>query len=399
MKIIKYLFLLLLLSFVALSIFIATQKGDFQVERNKIINSPKSSVYNYVNDLNNWEDFGSWITEDPTIKIEYSQKTIGNGASYNWEGKDGTGEIKTISCKENNSIIQKMDFNGSPSTINWNFKDTIGGTKVTWKTKGSMSFLFKIYAALNGGVDKVIGTMYEKSLNNLDKALDYEISTYSVKENGLSNRPITNYLSQSFTSEISKVHKNFKIVIPKILEFCKTNNIIVVGKPFIVFHTYDIEKKIAKISICVSIKDEIFISAGSDISSGKLEQTEAVKTTLYGDYSHSQKAIDKAISFLNRNTLRSSSNINHIEIYTVGKKEEKKPSKWVTEFYIPIAPKIIPVKSQTLDEPTSEIETTEEPATEITNSKQAIKTTNPIIKKSEVKAISKPAVHEEKSEF
>jgi hypothetical protein len=32
------------------------------------------------------------------------------------------------------------------------------------ETTGEMSFLFKVYTALNGGVDKVIGTMYEKSL-------------------------------------------------------------------------------------------------------------------------------------------------------------------------------------------------------------------------------------------
>ena len=82
MRILKYIFLLLLLSLVASSIFVATQKGDFLVERSKIINSPKSSVYNYVNDYRNWSDFGSWISEDPGIKINYAQNTIGKGASY-----------------------------------------------------------------------------------------------------------------------------------------------------------------------------------------------------------------------------------------------------------------------------------------------------------------------------
>ena len=74
MRILKYIFLLLLLSLVALSIFIATQKGDFLVERSKIINSPKASVYNYVNDYRNWSDFGSWTSEDPEAKINFSSK-------------------------------------------------------------------------------------------------------------------------------------------------------------------------------------------------------------------------------------------------------------------------------------------------------------------------------------
>jgi len=204
MRILKYLFLLLLLSLVALSIFIATQKGDYTVERSKIINAPKAAVFNYVNDYRNWSDFGSWVTEDPEIKIAYPQNTIGKGASFSWEANDGDGKMQTLYTKDNDSIVQKMEYNGSDSKVFWNFKDTIGGTKVSWKTKGKMSFSFKIYTALNGGIDRVIGSMYEKSLVNLDKALDYEINTFSVKVAGIIKKPTTYYLGQTFTSEISK---------------------------------------------------------------------------------------------------------------------------------------------------------------------------------------------------
>ncbi|TDE03852.1 SRPBCC family protein [Flavobacterium hiemivividum] len=346
MRILKYIFLLLLLSIVALSIFIATQKGEFTIERSKIINSPKSAVFNYVNDYRNWADFGSWTAEDPEIKVQYPAVTIGKGASYSWEGKDGTGEMRTLFVKENDSIAQKMNFNGTNSSVFWTFKDTIGGTNVTWKTKGNMSFLFKVYTALNGGVDKVIGSMYEKSLTNLDIALDYEINTFSVKENGLVKKPQTFYLAQTFTSELSKVNKNAKIVIPTIVAFCEQNDISVNGKPFVIYHTYDIAKGLAKISICVPIKKEIYISPGSDIVSGKLDAFEGVKTTLTGDYSHITKGYDKALAFITKNQLASDPKISHIQIYSTGKTEIKNPSKWVTEVYIPIVPKIvIPVKT------------------------------------------------------
>ena len=55
MKILKYIFLLILLAFFALTVFVATQKGDFNVTRSIIIKSPKSTVFNYVNDYRNWE--------------------------------------------------------------------------------------------------------------------------------------------------------------------------------------------------------------------------------------------------------------------------------------------------------------------------------------------------------
>ncbi|AOZ98210.1 MULTISPECIES: SRPBCC family protein [Flavobacterium] len=342
MRILKYIFLLFLLSLVASSIFVATQKGDFLVERSKIINSPKTSVYNYVNDYRNWSDFGSWTSEDPEIKINYPQNTIGKGASFNWEGKDGVGEMRTIRVLENDSIVQSMKFEGTHSTVYWNFKDTIGGTKVTWKTKGKMSFFFKIYSALNGGADKIIGTIYEKSLANLDKALDYEINTFSTVNNGVVKKPIMNYIGQTFTSELVKINKNFKIVIPKLTTFCEKNNIVINGKPFILYHTYDTAKGLAKITIGISIKDAIFLSAGSDIVAGKLDAFEAAKTSLTGDYSHLKTAYAKTENYLNQNKLTPNPVFSHLEIYASGKNEIKNPSKWLTEVYIPIVPKVIP---------------------------------------------------------
>jgi effector-binding domain-containing protein len=342
MRILKYIFLLLLLSLVASSIFVATQKGDFLVERSKIINSPKSSVYNYVNDYRNWSDFGSWISEDPGIKINYAQNTIGKGASYSWEGKEGTGEMRTIRVIENDSIVQTMEFAGTNSTVFWNFKDTIGGTKVTWKTKGKMSFFFKIYSALNGGVDKIIGGLYEKSLANLDKALDYEINTFSTVNNGVVKKPAMNYIGQTFTSELVKVYKNFKIIIPKLTTFCKKNNIVISGKPFILYHTYDTAKGLAKITIGIGIRDSIYFTPGSEIITGKLDAFEAAKTTLTGDYSHLKTAYTKTENYLNQNKLTSNPVFSHLEIYTSGKNEIKNTSKWLTEIYIPIVPKVIP---------------------------------------------------------
>ncbi|MES2239980.1 MAG: transcriptional regulator [Bacteroidota bacterium] len=343
MKIIKYIFLLFLLSLVALSIFIATQKGDFLVERSKIIKSPRSSVFNYVNDYRNWSDFGSWTSKDPQIKISYPQNTIGKGASYSWEGKDGNGEMHTIRVIENDSIVQKMDFEGTSSTVFWKFKDTIGGTKVTWTSKGKMSFFFKIYSALQGGVDNVIGVIYEKSLVNLDKALDYEINNFTTADNGVVKKPVMNYIGQTFTSELDKVNKNFKIVIPKLDAFCKKNNIAISGKPFIIYHNYNTNTGQAKITIGIQIRDAIFLSAGSDIVAGKLDAFEGTKTTLTGDHSHLKTAYIRAVSYLNKNKLPPNSVFSRLVIYTVSKNEIKSPSKWVTEVYFPIIPKVVPL--------------------------------------------------------
>lgn len=393
MRILKYIFLLLILSFVALSIFIATQKGDFEVERSKIINSPKTVVFNYVNDLHNWNNFGSWATNDPDIIANYPENTIGLGAYYSWESKDGDGKIETTFVKENDSIAQKMDMDGSPSNVFWRFKDTVGGTKVTWKIKGEMNFTMKIYTALNGGVDRVIGSIYEKSLQNLDKKLDYEINTFKVKIDGLVQKPMTYYLGQTFTTEISKIDKNFKVVVPKIKKFCEQNDIQTVGKPFIIYHTYDVQTQLARVSICVPIVREIFISSGSDILSSKLEPFEGVKATLLGDNSHNKVAIDKVKAFFDKNKYVHNPAISHIEIYTSNKATDKDPSGWVTEFYVPMPPKVVvPEKTYVAPAPvtTAPLSVYNEPTTSATTATSSSTTTvkTPAAKKPAPKTVT-----------
>jgi effector-binding domain-containing protein len=339
MRIIKYLLLLFLLSLVALSIFIATQKGAFTVERSKIINSQRGLVYSFANDLKNWKDWNSLAVEDSLMNITYSNNTVGNGSFCNWDGKEGSGELKTINTKENDSILQTMIFNGNTADIAISFKDTLGKTKVTWKAKGRMSFLLKVKTFFDGGANRIFGGIFEKSLDNLDKKLDYEINTYNVTVNGVVKKLEAFYLAQTFTSEFSKVGKNSGIVFSKITTFCNNNNITIHGKPFVIYHTYDTTNKLTKISICIPIKNPIFITEGSEISSDTLKSFEAVKTTLTGDYSHTSKALNKTLEYFKKNNLKSDPTFSRLEIYSIGKNEINNPSKWKTEIYFPTKPK------------------------------------------------------------
>ncbi|WP_433764293.1 SRPBCC family protein [Flavobacterium ginsenosidimutans] len=365
MKILKYLFLFALLSFVALTVFVATQKGDFSVERSKVINSPRSTVYNYLNDFRNYEDFESWSVEDPSIQITYPNKTSGNGATFYWEGVDGKGNSIILKTKDGESIDQKMQFDGTEANVNWILKDTLNGkTKVTWKGKGTMSFLFKIYTALHGGSDRVIGTIYEKSLANIDKNLDYETRTYAVKVDGVVKKTETPYIKQTFTSEIAKVSKNARIVIPKLIHFSETNGLSAVGKPFIIYHTYDTKSGLAKISICLPINKEISTSSGSDILAGKLNGFDAVKTTLTGDYSHRNEAIAKTTAYINNEKIIPDLSWSHLEILTLSKLDVKASSKLVTEIYFPIKPKVAPAVTEPVYTQDSTGEAPSQPRTE-----------------------------------
>ena len=341
MRIAKYLFLLLLLSLVALSVFIATLKREFVVEKSKIINSQRPLVFGYANELKNWKDWNSLVVEDSLVDVTYSNRTEGSGSFCIWEGKESAGEIKTINQKENDSILQTINFNGNSADIAMIFKDTLGKTKVTLKAKGKLNFISKIKTVFSGGARSIFEMIFEKSLINLDKKLDYEVNTYNVQVTGVVRKLQAFYLAQTFTSEFSKVDKNSSIVFSKITAFCKNNNITIQGKPFVIYHTYNTTNELTKISICIPIKDAIFTTEGSEILCDTLKPFDAVKTTLTGNYSHIDKALKKTFDYIKINNLRTDTKFSRLEIYTVGKNEITNPSKWVTEIYFPTRPKVV----------------------------------------------------------
>ncbi|MBL0013160.1 MAG: SRPBCC family protein [Flavobacterium sp.] len=336
MRILKYLFLLFLLAIFASTVYVATLKGDFEVERSIVINSPRTTLFNYINDFRNWETFGSWKKEDSGMTFNYPKNTVGTGGSYSWTGNDNEGEMKTTAVITNQSIRQKMNYNGTEGIVTWQFKDTTGGTKVSWRVKGIMSFKCKVSSIFSGGADQVFGAMYEKSLANLGKTIDYEMKTYKIKVDGAVKKSGTFYLKQTITSKISNVPHNLRILIPKMIHFFAKNQLVMYGKPFVIYHTYDMTNGITKLSVCIPVKEEIRTTEESEITSGLLYPFSSVKTTLTGDYSHSKEAWDKTIEYIKKNNFTQNTDVPRVEIYTKNMVQVANPSKWITEIYIPI---------------------------------------------------------------
>ncbi len=339
MQILKYIFLLLLLAFMGVTVYVATQKGDFKVSRSKVIKAQKISVFDYVNDLKNWESFGSWMENDEGIKFNYPSKRMGSGAYCSWECGSSDGTVKTVFVKENDSISQKVKFNGTFALVTWKFKDTIGGTKVTVYNKGKMDLYTKISIFFQGGISSVLNDVCEKSLFNLDKTLNYQMKTYSIKVNGVVQRNSGFCLQQTVSCKVKSVSKNIKIIMTRMVHFFKKNKLPMTGKPFVLYNRYDIANDFVTFSVCVPTQKQIFVSPESDVISGEIIPFTCLKTTLLGDYSHTQEAWSKAKKYIAANGFKENFAGNYSEVYVKTIDDIKQPSKWITEIYIPVFPK------------------------------------------------------------
>ena len=344
MKIVKYVFLLLVLAVIAVTVFIATQEGKYDIKKERVIKVPKAVLYNYINEYKNWENVGILTGNDTTVVFNYSPATSGPGAQMNWKQDNTKGEVKTVRTAENDSIIQNAIIDNLNSEIKWAFKDTLKSTKVTVNFKGELSFSEKANALLKGGVNDKMESVLDKALDNLDNFLVKELAIYKIEVKGRITKTAAFYLGHAVTSKISDINKNASETFPKLLNFIKENKIIKNGSPFILYRSVNKAEDNASYVVCIPIKEEIHTSPGSEYEGGTITEFQAVKTTLKGDYSHLREAWDKSQKYLVDKGIQENTTGQYVEMYTKGVQKTKRPSEWVTDIYIPVGqPTILPL--------------------------------------------------------
>lgn len=334
MKIVKYVFLLLLLSGIAITVFIATQDGKYDITKESVIKVPKTVLYNYIGEYRNWENVG--IISDSTATYTFSEISYGKGAAMSWKNSDTEGSINTTKLIDSDSIIQKATIDGLDSQIKWSFKDTVGGTKIKVRMTGELSFKEKAYAVLRGHSGEKMEAVLGQGLKNLNTFLVDELAKYNVEVKNQVTKTGVFYIGQSVRSKTSDIQKRSGEIFPKLMAFIKNNKIVTNGAPFLLYKNFNAQRDSASYMVCVPIKDEMYTAPGSEFEGKKLEAFQALKITLKGDYSHLPKAWAAARKHIADNGLQENTTGQYVELYSKGMAQTRRPSEWVTDIYIPI---------------------------------------------------------------
>jgi effector-binding domain-containing protein len=342
MKIIKYIFLLVFLALIGLTVYIATQNGAYTIKRSTFINVPKEVVFNYVNDYRNWDQWFDLEADGSEVSYNFPENTIGKGGSFSWKKGNDEGRIVSVSVAENDSISQKITFAGIASQSVLTLKDSIGGTQLNWRVQGAADFSTKIKAAFKGGVEKFVAQMFQNSLNNVNAIITKEIRNFSIEVIGEVKIDSLYYVKQTATVKVRDLNSKITPMLQKMEKFFKNGNIKMNGKPFVIYENSNTANGTLTFSVCGPLKEEIFVSNPSDVTIAKLQPFTALKTVLKGDYSHRNKAVKKALDYIAEKSIQTNTALKYMDIYSINAADEKSPSKWVTEVLIPIQPKAIP---------------------------------------------------------
>lgn len=336
MKIIKYIFLLILLALVGISVYIATQNGSYTIKRSTFINVPKEVVFNYINDYRNWDQWMDLNEKSADVQFSFPDNTVGQGSSFSWTNGTESGSIHSLFVKENDSISQKIVIDGNSSKSALTLNDSIGGTQLNWTVTGNADFSTKIKAAFNGGVEQFKAKMFQNSLNNVSAIITKEISSFSTQVIGIATIEGGFFVKQTATVKLRDMNSKITPMLQKMNTFFKNANLQMNGKPFVIYESSDNANNTITFSVCGPLKEEIFVSNPSDVSIEKLEPFKSLKTVLKGDYSHRDEAVKKAMKYISDNNINRNTALKYMDIYTVNASAEKSPSKWVTEVLIPI---------------------------------------------------------------
>jgi uncharacterized protein YndB with AHSA1/START domain len=143
----------------------------YRVERSAVVNAPAPKVYALISDPKAWVRWTVWNQREPDMKMAFSGAPAGQGAKWEWEGKDGKGSMEFTAAQPDKSITYRLGFveMNMFSTGNLTLTPEAGGTRVSWTNEGDMGRnpMMRWFAPF---MDSMMGPDFDAGLKNL-KAL------------------------------------------------------------------------------------------------------------------------------------------------------------------------------------------------------------------------------------
>lgn len=350
MKILKYLFFLVLIAIIGFSIYVATLDGTFHVEETLVIDAPQEMLFDEVNDYQSWQRWGSWSENHPNMIVTYTQDTSGEGAGFSWTTDETAGSINTTATIPGKSIDQELIYNSPVGKTNanmyWAFEkaenrpaDKTGGTKITWGIKGERNFWQKAYQLTQDSTTaEKIRPLMKTSLRNLASTIKKAMEVYGISVNGttLHSGGFYMYMTTASRNTGESLARKRNKIIPQVELYMEQNNIAISGSPMTVFNHIDEASGTVIISCGIPTSSRVITPAEIDVLSGFLPSQKVVKTTLKGNYDHLPEAWAAAKNFVAENNYELNKEANPFEVYVTDPEKTPNPAEWITEVYIPI---------------------------------------------------------------
>jgi uncharacterized protein YndB with AHSA1/START domain len=161
----------LILIVLIISLFV---KNDYKIEREIVINKPRSTVFDYIRYLKNQDNYNVWVMTDPNMKKSYRGTDGTIGFVYAWDGNQqaGKGEEEITKLTDNEVHIElrfEKPFKNVGQALMSTREVSDNQTSVKWSMRGTSTYPMNL---MNLAMNGILGKDLEKSLDNLKEVLE-----------------------------------------------------------------------------------------------------------------------------------------------------------------------------------------------------------------------------------
>jgi uncharacterized protein YndB with AHSA1/START domain len=162
---------LLVLTAVALILYVRTRPASISVARSLTIPAPPERVFALIEDLHAWPQWAPQDRDDPGLQRTYSGAARGMGAQSDWvsRGSGGSGHMAVVAASAPREVVVRVDFARPFVAHNLNtftLEAEGAGTRLTWSMRGSNPLALRLMS-LWRSPDQLLGPHFEAGLANL----------------------------------------------------------------------------------------------------------------------------------------------------------------------------------------------------------------------------------------
>lgn len=240
MRIAKYLLLLMILFAVALLVFVFTQEGNYKINKSIIVkNLDQKTVYNYIEDLNNWQEF---IYDSKNLKVLNKNKLGWKNQKYIVKQKFPNDSILMIYNKDNNEAL-----------LNITLKKLKNATKINWNIEGKYTYKEKFLALFYGNNNKNLTQKINNYLVKINNNLYKEHFFYNIKYDKIITLPEQTYIFKIVNCSISNQVQEIENQLKKLKTTLDSVKIKTNKTPFLIYNWLDTGTQNTQFKVCIEI--------------------------------------------------------------------------------------------------------------------------------------------------
>ena len=146
----------------------------FEIKASIVIEAIPAKVHEVLNDLSRLEDWNPFLTMDKSVTYTLSEKTVGPGAIFDYQGKRiGKGRMEIISSGPERIRFTMTFFNKKTETAKCEYvvEPEFEGTKVTWVMAGERDLKMQIIGKFLN-LDKMMTNNFNNGLKVLKAVIE-----------------------------------------------------------------------------------------------------------------------------------------------------------------------------------------------------------------------------------